>query len=102
MCMDMPTLPDADRGIPRGGAPVNGREPRSGTAASVAARQLEATLPHTATLARTWKGLPQRTRTPASDVRSPISIRPDSSGVHDPPQESPPERHALKRSIGAP
>ena len=39
----------------RGGAPVNVREPRSGTASAAAARQPQVTQPHRGALARTWK-----------------------------------------------
>ena len=41
MGVHMPTLPDADRGIPKGGvAPINGRELRSGVAVPAAVPQL--------------------------------------------------------------
>ena len=41
MGVHMPTLRDADRGIPKGGvAPVNGRVPRSGNTVPAAVPQL--------------------------------------------------------------
>ena len=41
MGVHMPALPDADRGIPKGGvAPIYGRERRSGVAAPAAVPQL--------------------------------------------------------------
>ena len=50
------TLPDADRGIPKGGvAPTHGRLPRSGADAPAAVPQLQDSQPHTEALARTWK-----------------------------------------------
>ena len=56
MGVHMPTLPDADRGIPnRGVAPVNGRVPRSGNTVPAAVSQLQENQPYTETLARTWK-----------------------------------------------
>ena len=53
MGVHMPTLRDADRGIPKGGAPVHGRLPRSGSGAPAAVVQLQDSQPHTEALART-------------------------------------------------
>ena len=56
MGVHMPTLPDADRGIPKGGvAPFYGRVPRSGSGVSAAVPQLQDSQRHTEALARTWK-----------------------------------------------
>ncbi len=56
MGVHMPTLPDADRGIPKGGvAPVNGRVPRSGNTVPAAVPQLQDSQRHTEALARAWK-----------------------------------------------
>ena len=54
MGVHMRTLPDADRGIPKGGvAPVHGRMPRSGSGALEAVVQLQDSQPYTEALART-------------------------------------------------
>ena len=54
MGVHMPTLPDADRGIPKGGvAPVHGRMLRSGSGAPAAVVQLQDSQPHTEALAHT-------------------------------------------------
>ena len=56
MDVHMPSLPDADRGIPKGGvAPFSGRMPRSGGGAPAAVPQLQDSQRHTEALARTWK-----------------------------------------------
>ncbi len=56
MGVHMPTLPDADRGMPRGGvAPFYGRVPRSGGGAPAAVPQLQDRQRHTEALERTWK-----------------------------------------------
>ena len=56
MDVHMRTLPDADRGIPKGGvAPFFGRKLRSGVAAPAAVPQLQDSQAHTEALARTWK-----------------------------------------------
>ena len=56
MDVHMRTLPDADRGIPKGGvAPIYGRELRSGVAVPAAVPQLQENQPYTEALARTWK-----------------------------------------------
>ena len=54
MRVHMPTFPNADRGIPKGGvAPVHGRMPRSGSGAPEAVVQLQDSQPYTEALART-------------------------------------------------
>ena len=54
MGVHMPALPDADRGIPKGGvAPFFGRKLRSGVAAPAAVPQLQDRQPHKGALART-------------------------------------------------
>ena len=54
MGVHMRTLPDADRGIPKGGvAPIYGRKLRSGVAALAAVPQLQDSQPHKGALART-------------------------------------------------
>ena len=56
MGVHMRSLPDADRGIPKGGvAPVNGRVPRSGNTVPAAVSQLQENQPYTEALARTSK-----------------------------------------------
>ena len=56
MGVHMPTLPDADRGIPKGGvAPFYGRMPRSGGGAPAAVPQRQDSQRHTEALTRTWK-----------------------------------------------
>ena len=48
MGLHMSSLPDADRGIPKGGvAPVNGRVPRSSHTVPAAVSQLQENQPHT-------------------------------------------------------
>ena len=56
MGVHMPALPDADRGIPKGGvAPFFGRKLRSGVAAPPAVPQLQDSQAHKGALARTWE-----------------------------------------------
>ena len=56
MGVHMPTLCDADRGIPKGGvAPVHGRKLRSSSGAPAAVVQLQDSQPHTEALACTSK-----------------------------------------------
>ena len=56
MGVHMPTLRDADRGIPKGGvAPVNGHVPWSGAAAPAAVPQLQYLQLHKEAVARTWQ-----------------------------------------------
>ena len=56
MGVHMPTLHDADRGIPKGGvAPFYGRMPRSGGGAPAAVPQRQDSQRHTEALARTWE-----------------------------------------------
>ena len=54
MGVHMPALPDADRGIPKGGvAPFFGRKLRTGVAAPPAVPQLQDSQAHKGALART-------------------------------------------------
>ena len=56
MDVHMPTLPDADLGIPKGGvAPIYGRKLWSSVAVPAAVPQLQDSQQHTEALARTWK-----------------------------------------------
>ena len=56
MGVHMPALPDADRGIPKGGvAPFYGRVPRSGGGVPAAVPQLQDNQKHKEALARTSK-----------------------------------------------
>ena len=55
MGVHMRTLPDADRGIPKGGvAPFYGPVTRSGNTVPAAVSQLQENQPYTEALARTW------------------------------------------------
>ena len=57
MGVHMPALPDADRGIPKGGvAPFYGPVPRSGNTVPAAVSQLRENQPYTEALARTEVG----------------------------------------------
>ena len=80
MGVHMPTLPDADLGIRRGGvAPVYGRVLWSGRGAPAAVPQLQDSQTHKGAPARTSKWPFCATCTPLSHVHSPISTDPRRS-----------------------
>ena len=80
MGVHMPTLRDADRGIPnRGVAPVTGRKLRIGIAAPAAVVQPQGSQQPTEALACTWNRRFPCTCTPLYDVHASIGIDPSRS-----------------------